>query len=139
MITLKELVKADVSKISKKKLEQCEDLLKRVNIVRAKWGKAMIITSGVRTLEKHLQIYKNKGITDPSKIPMKSKHLETVEDAAAVDVSDPQLELTKWLKDNPQVLEECGLFCEEGNANWVHFQNKPFGSYKPGGTRWFKP
>jgi hypothetical protein len=55
------------------------------------------------------------------------------------DIGDPGLAITTWLKANPEILEKAGLFCEDGNDDWIHFQNKPFGSYKPGGTRWFKP
>lgn len=108
-------------------------LLERVNKVRALWGKPMIITNTIRTMEEHLAIYAKKGITDKSKIPMKSKHLF----AAACDVSDPDLELTQWLQDNPQVMEDCDIWCELGNSNWSHIQIQPFGSYKAGGSRWF--
>lgn len=144
MMSLAEIIHTNVKPeaLNQLKLAQCKDLLIKVNIIRAKWNKAMISTSGVRTLADHLRIYKEKGITDQSKIPMKSSHLETVTDRAAVDISDPSLALTKWLKDTPEgraALDEANLFCEDGNANWVHFQNKAFGSYKPGGTRWFKP
>ena len=115
-------------------------LLTRINIVRAKWGKSMTSTSGLRTMEDHLRIYRQKaeraGIPfDESKVPMHSKHLK----GAADDISDPKLEITDWLKANPEILEEADLYCELGNANWVHFQILPFGSYKPGGSRWFNP
>ena len=106
-------------------------LLPHVNIIRAAWGKPMIVTSGLRTLADHLRIYAAKGITDPAKIPMKSRHLI----GAAVDVSDPKLELTAWLKANPQHLELAELWCEEGNKNWTHFQIVPPAS----GNRWFLP
>ena len=110
-------------------------LLEKVNKIRDAYGKPMTVTSGLRTMEDHLRIYESKGITDTKKIPMKSHHLY----GEACDISDPFLKLTKWLKDNPQILEQVDMYCEEGNSNWVHFQIVPFGSYKPGGTRWFKP
>lgn len=144
MLSLKEIIHADIdpSALNPAKLAQEQDLLKRVNIVRDRWAKAMTPTSGVRTWAEHLRIYAAKGITDLSKIPQKSKHLETVTDSAAVDIADPVLALTHWLQDTPegrQALNDADLFCEAGNANWVHFQNKAFGSYKSGGTRWFNP
>lgn len=107
-------------------------LLERVNKIRSEWGKPMTVTSGLRSMEDHLRIYADKGITDPSKIPMKSKHLV----GAAVDISDPDLEITAWLKENDsQRLIDAELWCEEGNADWVHFQ-----IYSPAsGNRWFKP
>jgi uncharacterized protein YcbK (DUF882 family) len=107
-------------------------LLARVNIIRAKWGKPMTMTSGLRTMADHLRIYAAKGITDPAHIPMKSHHLF----GEAVDISDPDLELTDWLKgDGANLLVTTGLWCEEGNANWVHFQIVPPKS----GNRWFLP
>jgi hypothetical protein len=141
MLSLKEIIHADIepNTLDPEKLKNEEDLLVKVNIIRAKWNQPMTATSGVRTLADHLRIYAAKGITDKSKIPMKSKHLETTADAAAVDIADPGLKITAWLKANPDILENAGLWCEDGNKNWVHFQNQPFGSYKAGGTRWFIP
>jgi hypothetical protein len=141
MLSLKEIIHADIdpSSLTKEKLGEELELLLKVNKVRARWNQAMTVTSGVRTLKEHLRIYASKGVVDQSKIPMKSKHLETVTNAAAVDIADPGLKITAWLKANPDVLEEADLYCEDGNSNWIHFQNRPFGSYKPGGTRWFKP
>lgn len=107
-------------------------LLERVNKIRALWGKPMTVTSGLRTMEDHLRIYAQKGITDPAKIPMHSKHLI----GAAVDISDPDLSITAWLKENDsQRLKDAELWCEEGNKNWVHFQIMAPGS----GNLWFLP
>jgi uncharacterized protein YcbK (DUF882 family) len=106
-------------------------LLERVNKIRTEWGKPMTVTSGLRSMEDHLRIYKEKGITDISKIPMQSRHLT----GRAVDISDPKLELTAWLKGDPKHLENAELWCEEGNKNWVHFQIVPPLS----GKRWFLP
>lgn len=106
-------------------------LLTRVNEIRNEWGKPMTVTSGLRSMADHLRIYAAKGITDQSKIPMNSRHLI----GAAVDISDPDLSLTAWLKANPKILEDAQLWCEEGNKNWVHFQIMPPAS----GARWFLP
>lgn len=133
MISMEEILnhKYELDKQSDEIQKNLLELLEKVNKVRTQWGKPMIVTSGLRSMEDHLRIYKEKGITDPAKIPMKSKHLY----GQAVDISDPDLELTKWLKDNPKVLEDIGLWCEEGNKNWVHFQIVPPAS----GHRWFLP
>lgn len=100
-----------------------ETLLVSLNMVRTSWGKPMQITSGLRSEADQARI-------NP-KAP-KSKHLI----GAAADILDDGLHLTTWLKgDGAKVLEEAGLYCEEGNANWVHFQCIPPGS----GHRWFFP
>jgi uncharacterized protein YcbK (DUF882 family) len=106
-------------------------LLTRINLIRTWWNKPMVVTSGLRTMADQIRVYKAKGITDPAKIPMKSKHLI----GAAVDISDPDLSLTAWLKKDPSHLELAQLWCEEGNKNWVHFQ-----LFSPiSGKRWFNP
>jgi hypothetical protein len=136
MISEQELLHGKtMSELTQEQKDNFVILLERVNKVRTAWGKPMTITNTIRTMAEHLAIYAKKGITDKSKIPMRSNHLV----GAATDVSDPNLELTQWLKDNPQVMEECDIFCELGNSNWSHIQIRPFASYKVGGTRWFKP
>ena len=146
MLTMKELLgSAKLEDQSPEIQKNLQITLDKVNKVRAKWAKAMTPTSGLRTMNDHIRIYKDlaskkkrpfeNGIYDESKVPKKTKHLF----GQAVDVSDPKLEITAWLKANPEILEEADLYCEEGNSNWVHFQSVPFGSYKKGGTRWFKP
>lgn len=154
MMSLKEIIGSELTEdtLNSEKLNQCKDLTNKINIIRTAWNKAMNSTSGVRTWEHHTSIYKDKaakhqapfldGVYDESKVPKKSKHLETVTDSAAVDIADPNLELTRWLKNTPEgraAADEADLFFEDGNSNWLHAQNKPFGSYKKGGTRWFKP
>lgn len=98
-------------------------LLERVNKIRAEWGKPMTVTSGLRSQTDQQRL-------NPS--APKSNHLI----GAAVDIYDPDLSLTAWLKENSSKrLIEAQLWCEEGNKNWVHFQIYPPHS----GNRWFLP
>lgn len=136
MIKLDELlkgVKADT--IPKEHLSNLNNLVFRMNQVRSKWGKPMIVTSGYRSMADHLRIYKQKGITDPKKIPMGSKHLS----GQAVDIADPKGELMEWCKANTTFLRAVGLWLEDGTKGWVHFQSAAFGSYRLGGTIFFYP
>jgi hypothetical protein len=136
MLSMNEiLLGKDLSDLTQEQQDNLAILLERANKLRAVWAKPMTPTNCVRTMSEHLAIYAKKGITDHSKIPMKSKHLI----GAALDISDPTLALTKWLESNPQVIEDCDIWLEKGNANWVHIQIHPFRSYKAGGTRWFLP
>jgi len=131
-ITLKELLQDNkFDGLIPEHQENLLVLLKAISAVRDAYGHPMTVTSCIRTKEKQIAVYAAKGITDPSKIPMQSCHLK----AAAVDISDQGLVLTKWLKDNPEVLEDAGLWCEADNSNWVHAQIFPPKS----GSRWFKP
>jgi uncharacterized protein YcbK (DUF882 family) len=134
MVTMKELLKdKNLEDQSKEIQDNLKVLHYRINIIRKIWGKPMSITSGLRTMEDHLRIYKQKGITDKSKIPMKSKHLY----GAAVDISDPKQELQNWCLKNVKVLEDTQLWLESFSAtpNWCHFQI----SSPKSGKRFFIP
>jgi len=138
MITIEELnpKRVPLTPIMSRNLET---LHASMNIIRKAYGKPMRVTSGVRSMEDHKRIYleiaKKKGIQNP-RIPMGSKHLQ----AAAVDIYDPDGSLYRWCKENPDVMDRANVYLEEDtSAPRVHFQIIPFGSYKPGGTRWFIP
>jgi len=107
MITLKELIKdQDFDELDESIQSNLYELLNRINKIRTAYGKPMVVTSGLRTMEKHLAIYAAKGITDKSKIPMRSNHLY----GRAVDISDPNRELQKWIAENEHLLEvECSF------------------------------
>lgn len=107
-------------------------LLQKVNVVREKYGKPMIVTSGLRTKQHHLEIYAKKGIYPPH-VPMASNHLF----GRAVDFADGNGELKKWVKKNIALFEELGLYMEDfaSTKTWLHVQiNAP-----KSGNRFFKP
>jgi uncharacterized protein YcbK (DUF882 family) len=125
MISMNELLSGNkLEEQSQDIQDNLSELLAKVNLVREAWGKPMTVTSGLRTMKHHLEIYAAKGITDKSKIPMQSKHLY----GQAADFSDPN---------NEEKLADIGLWMEDFSAtvNWVHFQIVPPKS----GHRWFKP
>lgn len=133
-ITFKELIKNNnVSDIPIIHQHNLEEVQRRVNYIEDAYGKHLSVTSGYRTIQDHLRIYSAKGITDKSKIPMKSLHLS----GAAVDVYDSTSELKAWINANIKVLEDIGLWCEDfaSTPTWVHFQISPPRS----GSRFFKP
>lgn len=135
-ITFKELLMGiPLSEIPINHQQNAEILLKKINIIRQAYGKPMIPTSVYRTEQKHRDIYRAKGITDNSKIPWGSQHLQFL----AIDVYDPTGELHAFLKAHPEVLEEADMYCEERQGNWQHLQCKPFKSFNPGDDRWFQP
>jgi hypothetical protein len=85
-----------------------------------------IITSGFRSMLKHVKIYEEKNAIrkkqglDPLPIPMFSKHLK----ALAVDIYDPKKRLQKWCLGNEKILKQLGLYFErfETTPDWVHCQ-----------------
>ncbi len=103
--------------------ENLLELLIKINKVRDAFGREMTVSSGFRSKRKHLAIYRKKGITDPKKIPMKSRHLT----CQAVDIFDPQKKLQKWVKDNILLVEQIGLWVEDFSStpDWIHFQTIP--------------
>ena len=135
MITLDELLgdDEDFSSLLEETQKNLNVLLLRINIIRDLYGKPMQVTSGLRSMRHHLEVYAAKGITDKSKIPLKSKHLF----GQAVDIYDPKNELKAWVLLNVPELEKVGLWCEDFSAtkNWVHFQIVPPKS----GNRFFMP
>lgn len=97
-------------------------LLRRINVIRAAWGRPMTVTSGLRSEADQKRI---------NPIATKSNHLI----GAAVDISDPHGELYAWLKEDSTILIDATLWCEENTVGWVHFQ-----IFTPkSGRRWFFP
>lgn len=134
MIVMKELIKTtDFDSLPPDIKANLLKLLEKLNVIRKAYGKPMTITSGLRSMIDHLRIYKEKGITDQSKIPMKSNHLYGI----AADISDPKGELKAWIMDNISLMEELGLYFEDFafTPTWVHIQFKTPAS----GKRFFKP
>jgi hypothetical protein len=137
-ISFKEVIKnTSLSDIPHSHQVNIDELLKRVNIIREAYGKPMNVSSGYRSLQDHLRIYSQKGITDPNKVPMGSQHLS----GEALDIADPKGELQAWIKAHPEIIEQANLYLEDFGATptWVHMQIRAFKSYKPDGTRFFKP
>lgn len=137
MITMKELCKYDLTKLPKEHVDNLNTLLEKLNIIRAEFGRPMIVTSGYRSLEDHLRIYKQKGITDKTKIPMGSKHLV----GAACDILDKDNSLQRFITKNIDNIADLDLWLEDFSASktWAHIQILPYKSWKPGGSRWFTP
>lgn len=133
MISLQEILgKSALTDLTAEQQANIQELLTKINKIRTAWGKPMTVTSGFRSKEDHIRIYKAKGI-DESKIPWGSWHLK----GGAVDISDPKQELQAWCLANENKLAEIGLWCESFNYtnNWAHFQIQPPKS----GKRFFNP
>lgn len=106
-------------------------LIEKINMLGYK--PAMYFSSCLRSTEAQIRIYKEKGITDLSKIPMGSCHLS----GEAVDISDPDGKLAIWLKKNEKKLETLGLYVEDPayTKGWCHLQKRAPKS----GKRFFIP
>lgn len=101
-------------------------LLSRINLIRAAWGKPMIVTSGLRSEADQLHL-----INIGKSIATRSHHLV----GAAVDIADKDGSLQKWLEADATILETAQLWCESGTSGWVHFQI----CAPKSGKRWFYP
>lgn len=101
-------------------------VLEKMNKIRTAYGKIMVVTSGLRdTVQQNTLIAAGK-----SNAP-KSHHLT----GEACDILDTDGELHKWCKDNEKILEDIGLWMEERQGVWQHFQIVAPKS----GHRWFQP
>lgn len=129
-ITLKELASSGYARAHE---ENLFDLLSKINKLRDAYGKPLRVTSGYRTLEKHLAIYHAKGI---DKVPMKSLHL-TGEAVDITPIDGDIADLHKWIKDNVKLMEESGFWFEDFSVTttWAHCQTRPPKS----GKRFFLP
>lgn len=123
MITLKELNPRN-RPLTADQSANLERLHAAINKVRSAYGKPMIVTSGVRSVEDQKRI-------NPK--AMKSNHILGL----ACDIADADGELWAWCMDNIEILEDAGLYLEDKAATptWVHFQAAPPKS----GKRIFKP
>ena len=105
MLSLSELLKGKaLNSLPKEHQDNLAVLLEKINKIRIAYNKLMTVTSGYRSLQEHLDIYKRKGITDQNRIPMKSAHLVGL----ACDIADYDGSLKKWLSQNISILEENG-------------------------------
>lgn len=136
MITLAELGLDLDNKLPAQHVANLQKLHIAVNKLREAYGKPLRVTSGYRSLEKHLAIYATKGITDKKKIPMKSKHLEGLA-VDVVPIDEPIKALHDWIKKNEKLLEEIGIWVEDFrySKTWAHLQISPPKS----GKRFFVP
>lgn len=94
------------------------------------FGSLFKITSGLRSIEDHYRIYREKGIDH---VPMGSQHLR----GNAADISDLHGTLKEFClsEKGMQLLEELDLYCEAGTKGWQHFQQiAPLS-----GKRFFQP
>ncbi len=134
MIVLKELLKGTkLESLPVETQKNLNNLLIKLNKISELYKKPMVVTSGLRTMEDHLRIYREKAIKegklfDPKNVPMGSKHLT----GGAADISDPNKELQKWCIINQIKLKELELYCEDFTytPNWIHFQILPSKSGK---------
>lgn len=103
-------------------------LHERMNELRQAYGKPMVITSGLRSDQKQMELIKQG----------KSKAIASLHLAgAACDVLDKDGKLAKWCIENEAVLARIGLWCEHPDytKGWLHAQIKPPKS----GKRFFIP
>ena len=124
MIVAKEILK-DVKQedLSEDLQKNLEELLKRVNLFRQKYGKPMYVNSGLRSADHNAKIGGSKG----------SAHMT----CEAVDFRDNDGKLFEFIKNNPSILEECDLYLEDPRwtPTWIHLQTRKPGS----GNRVFLP
>ncbi len=123
MISLKELNPHGYSP-SEEQAANLQHLYEVMNIIRAAYGKPMIITSGLRTLDDQKKIDRHLlGPGGKPKGPRKSQHLL----GNACDVSDPTGELYWFCLDHMDLIHTLGVYLEDKSftPRWVHFQTVP--------------
>lgn len=121
--TLKELNPKNYH-LTKEVESNLNKLIEKISVIREKYGKPLIISSGLRSIEDQQRINPKAS---------KSAHLS----GEACDISDPKGELKQFIKDNISLVEDLGLYFEDFSATsvWIHIQIR-----KPkSGKRFFLP
>lgn len=111
-----------LAQLTPEQLGNANTIVPRVNELLEKFGEYRACNSGYRSAEDQKHINPRAS---------KSKHLI----CAAIDLEDKDGRLNKFCKDNPELLKSIGLWCEERQGNWQHFQCLPPLSKK----LWFFP
>jgi zinc D-Ala-D-Ala carboxypeptidase len=115
MISAKEVLmgRAELQDLPEDLQKNLEDLLIKLNKFRALYGKPMYVSSGYRPPDV------NKAAGGGSK----SAHLTL----QACDFSDKEGSIFEFIKNNPDVLKQCGLYMEDPRwtKTWVHLQTRP--------------
>lgn len=115
-----------ISSLSEEYKQNLELLLKKVNDLLALFGEYRPVTSGFRSMEKHLSIYKAKNEKRKAqglpelRVPMSSRHLS----CQAIDLADSNDRLKNWIKANEGILVKLDIYCEDftHTDTWVHIQ-----------------
>jgi uncharacterized protein YcbK (DUF882 family) len=97
-------------------------LLGALNMFRKAYGIPMNVSSGYRPPEINKTV---KGAATHSNHRI----------LLACDFHDADGHLYDFAKNNTKLLEDCGIWCEERQGNWLHMQVVPPKS----GHRWFNP
>ncbi len=115
MITLQELNPNNVQ-LNDEQAKNLARLHDAMNQIRQKYGKPMLVTSGVRSVDDQKRIDGAHG----RKPRLGSMHLR----GAACDIWDRDKHLWGWCMDNLAWLASIGVYLEDKSATptWVHFQ-----------------
>lgn len=94
--------------------ENIGTLIEKLSLLRDAWGRAMHVTSGLRSAADQMRI-------NPS--APKSHHVT----GEAADIADSDGRLAEWTKANLPLMEQIGLWMEDFDHThgWVHYQISP--------------
>jgi hypothetical protein len=114
VVTIEELLmkRAKFEDLSEELQKNCSDLIVKLNKFRAAYGKPMYVSSGYRPADI------NKKIGGGSK----SAHMSL----EACDFADADGKIFEFIKANPDILEQCGLYLEDPqySPSWIHLQSR---------------
>jgi uncharacterized protein YcbK (DUF882 family) len=115
MITVDEVLmgRDKANPLTSEQWRNLADLMARINIIRAAYGKSLVVSSGYRPPDKNSAAGGAKN----------SPHMS----CQAVDFADPKGEFKKWCLDNFDLIKKVGLYMEDPafTPTWVHLQTRP--------------
>lgn len=118
MITMNEILmgRVKLQDLPKEIQDNLNELLKRINIIRAAYGKSMKVNDGYRR---------------PQDAPTNGSPTSWHYKGAAIDIDDNDAgDFAKWVINNLSLVKNAGLWIEDvrwtnGCGSWVHFQIYP--------------
>ena len=115
MITIDEVLmgRDKATPLTPEQWRNLADLMGRINIIRAAYGKSLSVSSGYRPAAQNAAAGGAK----------QSSHMS----CQAVDFRDTDGEFAKWCLANMDLIKKVGLFLEDPKhtPTWVHLQTRP--------------
>jgi uncharacterized protein YcbK (DUF882 family) len=115
MITIEEVLmgRDKANPLTPEQWRNLADLMGRINIVRAAYGKSLTVSSGYRPPAQNAAAGGAKNSTHMS--------------CQAVDFADPKGEFSNWCLANMDLLKRVGLYLEDPKytTTWTHLQTRP--------------
>ncbi len=144
MIKLEDLYTCEPFDVPKEAMANMLRFLPKLQMVEQIYGKPLKVNRCFSTWAQHKAIYQSLNdkrlIAHQELIPTPIQSAHLTGDAGDLDDDSGNLKFL-FFHDGEKILETIDLYAEmlSYTSNYIHLTQRPFKSYKPGGTRYFRP